>query len=272
MTFDSSTSQTQAGSYAVTVSQLATQGSILASAAPDTLTISKDVNDGLVVQLDGMSATITLDAGSYDINSLAAAIQSKINGVNEFATAKSTAKVSVSGGALKITSDRYGSASNAMIVGGNGQENLKLGGSASVTAGLDVVGTINGLAATGSGQTLTSSMGDSQGIAVTITGGSTGDRGMINFSQGYAYKFNTLVTSLLGTDGSISSRLDSLDKMIDDIGDQEDSVNLHLVAYEARYRAQFTALETMLATLQTTSSFLTQQLKALEDLRKQTSS
>ncbi|MEA5097613.1 MAG: flagellar filament capping protein FliD [Burkholderiaceae bacterium] len=271
--FSTSTSSTQAGSYAITVSQMATQGSILASAAPTTLKIETGVNDTLDVQLDGMSATITLDAGTYaSADALATAIQSKINGVAAFVSAKSTATVSVSNGALKITSDRYGSASNASLVGGNGQDNLNLGSSATVTAGVDVVGTINGLAATGSGQTLTSSMGDSQGIAVTISGGSTGDRGTINFSQGYAYQLNTLVTTLLDDDGPIATRIEGLNKTIDDIGDQEDVINTHLKVYETRYRAQFTALETLLATLSTTSSFLTQQITALADLRKQSSS
>jgi flagellar hook-associated protein 2 len=40
-------------------------------------------------------------------------------------------------------------------------------------------------------------------------------------------------------------------------------VDLRMEAVEARYRAQFTALDTLLAQMQTTGDFLTQQLAAL---------
>ncbi len=269
VSYSSSSSETKAGTYEVNITQLATQGSVAATeAVAATTTITAGINDTLVVQLDGISTTITLAAKDYDSAALAAEIQSKINGATDFVSAGSAAKVTVSGDKLTITSNRYGSASNAMIVGGTAQDDLKLGSTSTVNAGLDVAGTINGLAATGSGQTLTSSMGDSQGIAVTISGGSVGARGTVSFSQGYAYKFNTAVTSMLGDEGPIATRIDGLNESIDDIGEQEERLNDRLKIIEARYRAQFTALETLLAKLNTTSTYLTQQLEALADLRK----
>ena len=44
-------------------------------------------------------------------------------------------------------------------------------------------------------------------------------------------------------------------------------INLRLEQVEKRYRAQFTALDTMLASMQQTSSYLSQQLAALAQQR-----
>ena len=59
-----STTKTQAGSHALTVSQLATNGSVTGS-APAGLTITAGVNDTFSLTLDNVSSTVTLDAGTY---------------------------------------------------------------------------------------------------------------------------------------------------------------------------------------------------------------
>jgi hypothetical protein len=88
---------------------------------------------------------------------------------------------------------------------GNGLLNL-LGIAPVNTAGVDVSGTINGIGATGSGQTLTGATAtDIEGLAIKITGGATGARGTLNFSQGIAYRLDTLATSFLNTTGAIAT-------------------------------------------------------------------
>lgn len=272
-TFTGSSSKTQPGSYAVYVSQLATQGKAAASGAAG-LNITAGVNDTLEVQVDGVSATITLAAGNYaSAAALATEIQSKINGAAELVSAGSTVRVAESGGVLTITSDRYGSTSNAAITGGNGQDNLNLGAGATITAGLDVAGFINGVAATGSGQSLTGATGDaSEGIKLQIAGGVTGGRGLVTFSQGYAYQFDQILTSMLGEDGIISARTEGLNDTIERLGKDQERLSDRLDEVEKRYRAQFTALDVLLSKMNTTSSYLTQQLSALENLNKQSSS
>jgi len=47
------------------------------------------------------------------------------------------------------------------------------------------------------------------------------------------------------------------------LDDQKERMDFRLEQIEKRYRAQFTALDSMLASMQQTSSFLTQQLAAL---------
>jgi flagellar hook-associated protein 2 len=52
-------------------------------------------------------------------------------------------------------------------------------------------------------------------------------------------------------------------KSIKAIGTQRDTVTARLADVEKRYRAQFSALDTLVASLTTTSNFLTQQLAAI---------
>lgn len=261
--YSGSSSKTTPGAYGVNVTQLATKGNAVAT-APAGLVIGAS-NDTLQVQLDGVTATITLGQATYaNAAALAAEVQSKINGAAGFVAAGSSATASESAGVLTITSNRYGSVSNASITGGTGQANLKFDGSPTVTAGLDTAGTINGVAATGSGQSLTGATGNaSEGISLKITGGSTGARGTVNYSQGYAYQFNKLATSLLGADGPIASRTDGINASLKSLAKNREQINTRLVNTEKRYRAQFTALDLTLSGMTKTSNFLTQQLANL---------
>jgi flagellar hook-associated protein 2 len=266
ITYASASSKTAPGAFDVNISQLATKGNTVATGAAG-LVISA-LNDTLEVKLDGVTTTITLGQATYaNAAALAAEVQSKINGAAGFVAAGSTATVSESSGILTITSNRYGSASNASITGGIGQANLKFDGSPVVAAGVNTAGTINGVAATGSGQLLTGATGNaSEGIILNIAGGNIGPRGTVNYSQGYAYQFNKLTTTLLGAEGLISSRTDGISASLKSLGETRLRVNTQLAATEKRYRAQFTALDLVLSKMTTTSTFLTQQLAQISSM------
>jgi len=258
------TSKTVSGNYAVAITQLAAQGSLTGSQAAG-LTITAGVNDQLNVLVDGVAASITLGAGTYaSADALAAEVQTRLNGAGSLMGADNSVAVSQSGGVLNITSSRYGSASGVTITGGNGADTL-MGAAPVAKAGLDVAGTINGVAATGTGQTLMAATGDaSEGLRLNVIGGSLGARGTINFSRGYADQLNTLATNFLASDGAIASRTNGLNASIKDMDKRQDDFNQRMVDVEARYRAQFTALDTMLSNLNQSSAFLTQQLASLK--------
>lgn len=125
-------------------------------------------------------------------------------------------------------------------------------------------GTINGVTATGSGTNLAGAPGDaSEGLNIKISGGALGARGTINFSIGYAAQLDSVINNLLGDEGILASRTEGINESIKRLDKQTDALNIRLVAIEARYRAQFTRLDTLLASMSTTSSFLTQQLAAI---------
>ncbi len=256
----SSTESSRGGEYAVNITQLASQGQLVGSAAA-ALTITGGVNDTLTVAVDGTETTLTLTAGTYTAAALAAEVQAQLNASSVLEAAGVGGVVTESGGVLTLTSNSYGSASTLSINGGSAAVDL-FGAAPAATDGLDVAGTIGGLAATGSGQYLTGS-GDASGLEISITGGLVGDRGVINFSRGYAEQLDTALTGMLASDGIFSSVTESLNNRIEDIDDDREALADRMEGFEARLRRQFTALDILVSNLQTTSSFLTTQLAAI---------
>ena len=88
------------------------------------------------------------------------------------------------------------------------------------------------------------------------------------YSRGYAYQLNNLLTGFVGGTGTIASSTDGINRSIVNIGKQRVDLNNRLFDTEARYRAQFTALDRIVSGLNNTSSFLTQQLSALTGTTK----
>jgi flagellar hook-associated protein 2 len=260
VSYSASTSKTQPGNYAVNVSQLATRGATQGSQAAS-LTVTTGVNDQLDLTVDGTAISVTLGAATYaSADALAAEIQSKINGAT---TTSDSVLVSHSGGVLSITSARYGSLSQAAVAGGSGMASL-LGALPVTSGGVDAAGTLNGAAATGNGQTLTGATGDaSEGLALRIAGGALGARGSVTFSQGYAYQISQYLDTVLGDDGSLKTRTNGLDISIKNIDQRQLQLEARLAQIEKRYRAQFSALDAMLSRMNSTSTFLTQQLASL---------
>lgn len=269
--FVSSTAKTQAGDYRVDITQLATQGTLQGNAVLPAETII-DADTTWTVTLNDTTpsnvnntATITLPAGTYNPSQLATMLQSSINGVSAFSSAGATVTATVGDdGTLKLNSTRYGAKSNIHINTASGTALATVFGSGASVDGKDVAGTIGGYTATGDGQTLTGAAGAPiEGLKLTITGDTTGSRGGFGFSQGYAYQLNTLAAGYLGADGAITSRTKGLNNTVKDIEKQKTAFNDRLADIEKRYRAQYSALDTSIASMNTTASFLTQQFAAM---------
>lgn len=256
------TAKTKQGTYDVNVTTLATRGSLAGQSAAG-LTITAGVNDQLSVTVDGVSSTVTLAAGTYaSADALAAELQSKINGATAIGAASSSVTVRQTGGVLTIQSSRYGSASN-VNVSGIGASSL-LGATPAATAGVDVAGTIGGVAALGSGQVLTAATGiASEGLQLKIAGGATGARGSVTYTQGYASLLDRVLAPILDTSGILAARTNGLNDSVKRLDDQKEQLQARIDAIQKRYTAQFSALDGMLASLQQTSSYLTQQLANL---------
>ena len=259
VSYSNSTTKTQPGTYAVNVTQLATRGASVGSVAAS-LTVGAGINDGLNLTVDGNVVSVTLAAATYaSANALAAEIQSKVNGAT---AASGSVLVSQSGGLLTVTSARYGSSSQSAVTGGNGMASLF--GTPVTSSGVDVVGTLNGATATGSGQSLTGAVGNaSEGLVLRINGGALGARGNVTYSTGYAYQVSAYLDTVLRDDGSLKTRTAGLDSSIKSLDKRQEQLEARLAQTEKRYRAQFSSLDTMLNSMTNTSAFLTQQLANL---------
>jgi len=261
VTYIGSTSSTLVGNYAVNITQAPTQGTTAAATAVTNLVIGSG-NDNLEITVDGVkSGSITLTNQTYaSYSDLAAEIQKQINADATLVAAGASVIVSVNTDTLVVTSSTYGSTSNAEfnLIENTTDLGLTLG---TGTDGLDVVGTINGETATGVGQNLTGT-GDAAGLQLLI-GGASGSRGTVNYTAGLASDINDLINTFLGSSGIIEARTTGFAASVDNINEERASLNTHLISFEKRLIAQFSALDILVAQLQQTSNFLTQQLAAL---------
>ena len=81
--------------------------------------------------------------------------------------------------------------------------------------------------------------------------------------NGVAARLHSQLTDRLATAGDLESRSTRLNSQLKDISGEKEALSLRLAQIEARYRKQFTALDSLLAQMQSTSTYLTQQLANL---------
>jgi flagellar hook-associated protein 2 len=145
VSYKTATASTKPGNYAVNISQLATMGlttgDLSVPASNNTIASGTAIN----VTLDGITASVALNAGTYTNTQLATMIQSAVNGTAAFSTAGSSAAASINGnGFLNISSNRYGSTSNVSMNSGTGTAVSAFMGTVTTgLSGVDVVGTID---------------------------------------------------------------------------------------------------------------------------------
>ena len=82
-------------------------------------------------------------------------------------------------------------------------------------------------------------------------------------NQGVAVRFNGVMEGFIGSSGLLASRTEGIAASIKDIGKRRDALALRLTKIEARYRTQFTALDGLIAGMNKTSQYLSQQLANL---------
>lgn len=270
----SSTTDSLAGNYDVTVNSLASQGyingstsALLADDGLGTFTSAFVIdanNDEFTIKVDGITSNaINLTQKSYTTAAeLVAEIQARINSDNKLEAEGVSVAVSfdTSLDRLVMTSSRYGSASAVSFVAVDINAVAELGFDTALVGidGADVTGTIGGVSATGNGQFLTGN-GNATGIKLEITGGSVGSRGTVNFSRGIADQLSTYISEYMDND-VIGDRVDGIKRSVDDIENQREILSRRLEALEKRLQAKFSALDSLVNQLQNTGSFLTQQL------------
>jgi flagellar hook-associated protein 2 len=259
--FKLATAHTVSGSYAVSISNLATQGSSVGRKNLNEGATSIEKDTTIKANVDGINTSVPLTAGAYSATQLASMIQGAINSASAVSSqGKSVSATIDSNGQLNIISNAYGATSSASIEDSSGTSVSDFIGSAKQTKGSDVSGTINGASALGAGQLLTSNEGKSSGLQVQVVGGGLGERGTVTYTQGYAHKLNDYVNTALSNNGILTGRLNGLGTTVRGLGKERDALNARLVTVEDRYRRQYTKLDASLSGMNSTSTYLAQQL------------
>ena len=128
-------------------------------------------------------------------------------------------------------------------------DELESGGTYTTLSQLGVQFQKNGTLSIDSGKlsaALSASIGDAAGFALTL---------------GNAIK--DVSEKLLGSAGPIANETAGINRSLTDLGKQRSALQNRLVAVQARYMAQFSALDAMMSRMTQTSTFLTQQLNNL---------
>jgi flagellar hook-associated protein 2 len=267
--FLAGTSATQEGTYAVASTVTTTSGSWTAGAAVTDLSYQGGGGANAAVfdvLVDGSeTATINidrnLDDGTGNLNS--ALLISEIQTQLDAQLSLTGATVTIVGDIITITSNSSGASSSISVDGSGDVDNAGLGvDSGTATAGTSTSSyTINGQAASESDGVITGAVGtDVEGLQLEVLGNASGDLGTVSFSRGIAVQVNSLITDLLASDGLIEARLDGLNSSVKDLSSQRDALELRANALEKRYRSQFNGLETLIAQLNTTQTYLSQAL------------
>jgi len=86
---------------------------------------------------------------------------------------------------------------------------------------------------------------------------------LANNDQGYVYRLESVASTLLGSNGLIDSRKDTLDNQSSSLDDRKANIEYRLELIEKRYRRQFSSLDTLMSNLTATGNYLAQQLSNL---------
>ena len=265
--FVRATSKTVPGSYAIEVTQMATQGSLAGSVALSGSTVIDASNDTFRIKVDGTeSGTITLTQNTYSNAALVTEIQKQLDADSSLKAAGKTVKVSLdSSNQLVFTSGTYGSSSKVEITAVDTNTASTLGIAVGTgTDGVDVAGTINGKAATGQGQRLIAAEGDpSDGIAVDIVGGTTGPRGKVTYIEGVAEQLIDGINGMLTVDGTLTAAMETFNKQLSLIAEERSKMEARIEALTTRLAKQFTAADIVISNLKSTEQFISAQLDAL---------
>jgi flagellar hook-associated protein 2 len=240
-------------------------------------TVITSANRSLELKLDGETATVQLNEGTYTAQQLADHLEQIINESESFPSRE--INVSLSGGALQLTSAKYGLTSDLEVKSGTAVSALGL------TVGLkdngrDVVGSfvVDGQteAAVGRGRLLTGdpdneNTADLQ-VQITLSPSEVvaGAEGTLTVSRGLASSLDQVLGKLLDNeDGLLTSVDDGFDGQLKSLQTSIDRQTKLFDLQQQSIRKQFQALETAISQLNSTSSYLGGQLANLPKISNQ---
>jgi flagellar hook-associated protein 2 len=134
--------------------------------------------------------------------------------------------------------------------------------------GMTLSGTIGGVNAVSNDGFTLNGTGPFGELSLEVLAGSVGDCGYINITDGLAVQFNNLLSTYLDDSGDLASRTDQINENLKEIDDQREQLGFRAVTLANRYTKQFTALDTLLMQMQSTSQFLSQQLANLPQINQ----
>lgn len=261
MSFYQSSDATQAGTYNVDVTAAASQGTDTGAVVSGG---SVSTAETLTLSGSGGTATYTTTVGE--------SLASIATGLNQaMANNNLAVNASVVNGALQLTSMAYGSSASFAVTStaaGAGTTGLAtVADNPQSFTGTDVQGTINGQAAAGIGQLLQGASGTAaQGLLVLVsatpaqvTSGGGSINSTVTYQPGIAQALaNVAYTAGNPANGSLVNATAGVQSNMNDLSKQISNWDPILQEQLDQLNAEFGAMETSLASLKATQTYLTQ--------------
>lgn len=105
---------------------------------------------------------------------------------------------------------------------------------------------------------------DSDKLASTLKGNPAAVQDLFAGPNGYAMRLNTSLDAFTSSSGVIATRQQSLNDSLTKLNTQQTQLDGRMTVYETQLRNQYTALDTLMSSLNNTSSYLTSALAQLE--------
>lgn len=138
------------------------------------------------------------------------------------------------------------------------------GNETQIVKGKDVVGTINGVAANGSGQSLVGAIGtDAYGLELKVEGDALGKRGSVNYNVGIAEQAERFVTLLLGSGGSLGEKSGGFQLSLENIAAEKVELESRMDVRRSALSRQFSYYDALVARLNSSADFLKANFDAL---------
>ncbi len=172
------------------------------------------------------------------------------------------ASAAVSGNFVTIEHNNYGAGSSFSIA----QSVNGLGITDGTFIGIDVAGTINGEAATGSGQMLLGTSGNIDGLVALYSGTTTGSVGSFDLGMGIAASYDNLLDRFANpASGFFQGSIKASQDIIESMQLRIDDLNFQLGKKRDALIKSFSAMETLNGRLNATSQWLTQQSTIMQN-------
>lgn len=267
ISFGAITEKTKADTaFAVNITTAAERAISLSGVLTEPVTLTTSDRQ-FSLKVNNSTYTVTLATGDYTVASLASHMQQALD---EAITTKSDkVVVEATGGALKISTVRYGAGASLEILASSA--NAVLGLSTTADTGVDVAGTIAGQAATGIGQVLTAGSAtsspakDAEGLSLIITS-QVPTSATFTVRRGLGQIISEALKGLTDVDtGTLTQEENGFNDAVADMTERIDSFNARIEERMARYQRQLNVMEELLGQYKSQQNFLAGQIKGFEN-------
>ncbi|MEH6625176.1 MAG: flagellar filament capping protein FliD [Motiliproteus sp.] len=265
---------TQAGSFDVVVTtdpdkgewvadNAISEGTYVAGTDSFSSTLTADASYTFKITVDGTASETVSLTGDFDTaEEVRAKLQSLVNGDANLSGVGAAVDVSFDSASDKFTftSRAYGADSNVSVTE-SGAGMIFLGvdkDNGTATAGVDVAGTIDGVAAFGSGNIMLPELGSPlAGLSLQVSvGAAAASTVSITHSRGFANELNNILDEFLANNGLIDTREETLKSRLEGVEEDRTDLDTRIEVKRAQLEAQFLAMERIIATLNATSDSL----------------